>query len=93
MGSVISYLFFFLICFLLLAFALSLTGLDFITAISGAGTAIANVGPALGPVIGPAGTFQSLPDAAKWFLTLGMLMGRLELFAVLILFSPQFWRA
>ena len=93
MGSVISYLFLFLICFLVLALALSLTGLDFITAISGAGTAISNVGPALGPIIGPSGTFQSLPDSAKWFLTIGMLMGRLEIFAVLILFSPQFWRA
>ena len=93
MGSVISFLFLFLVCFLMLTFALSLTGLDFITAISGAATAISNVGPALGPVIGPMGTFQTLPDAAKWFLTVGMLMGRLEIFAVLILFSPQFWRA
>ncbi len=93
LGSVISYFFLFLACFLMLAFALSLTGLDFVTAISGAGSAISNVGPALGHIIGPTGTFQSLPDAAKWFLTVGMLMGRLELFAVLILFSPQFWRA
>lgn len=93
MGSVISYFFIFLVCFLILAIALSLTGLDFITAVSGAGTAISNVGPALGPIIGPTGTFQSLPDTAKWFLSIGMLMGRLELFAVLILFSPQFWRA
>ncbi len=93
MGSVISYLFLFLVCFIILTLGLSLTGLDFITAISGAGTAIANVGPALGPIIGPTGTFQPLPDTAKWFLSMGMLMGRLELFAVLILFSPQFWRA
>jgi len=93
LGSVISYLFLFLICFLILALGLSMTGLDFITAISGAGTAISNVGPALGPIIGPTGTFQPLPDTAKWFLSIGMLMGRLELFAVLILFSPQFWRA
>ncbi len=93
MGSVISYLFLFLVCFLILAFSLSLSGLDFITAVSGAGTAMANVGPALGPIIGPTGTFQTLPDTAKWFLTIGMLMGRLELFAVLVLFSPQFWRA
>ena len=92
MGSVLSYLFLFLICFLILTVALSLTGLDFITAISGAGTAMANVGPALGSTIGPAGTFQSLPDAAKWFLTFGMLLGRLELFAVLVLFSPHFWK-
>jgi trk system potassium uptake protein TrkH len=92
MGSVLSYLFLFILCFLLLTVALSLAGLDFITAVSGAGTAMANVGPALGSTIGPAGTFQSLPDTAKWFLTFGMLLGRLELFAVLVLFSPQFWR-
>lgn len=92
MGSVIGYLFMFFACFLILAIGLSLTGLDFITALSGAGSAISNVGPALGPVIGPSGTYQTLPDAGKWFLTFGMLLGRLELFAVLVLFSPQFWR-
>ncbi len=54
---------------------------------------MANVGPARGPIIGLSGTFQTLPDTANRFLTIGMLMGRLELFAVLILFSPQFWRA
>jgi Trk-type K+ transport system membrane component len=53
---------------------------------------ICNVGPALGPIAGPAGTFQQFPDAAKWLLTVGMLLGRLELFTILILFSPSFWR-
>jgi trk system potassium uptake protein TrkH len=67
-------------------------GLDFVTAISSAATAICNVGPALGPIVGPAGTFQSLPDAAKWLLSAGMLLGRLELFTVLILLTPSFWR-
>jgi trk system potassium uptake protein TrkH len=52
---------------------------------------MANVGPALGPIIGPSGTFQELPDVAKWLLTFGMLLGRLELFAVLVLLSPKFW--
>ena len=92
-GSVISYLFLFIASFLVLAVGLSLTGLDFVTAVSGAGTAMANVGPALGPIIGPSGTFQALPDTAKWFLTFGMLLGRLELFAVMVLFIPTFWRA
>ncbi|WP_321389395.1 TrkH family potassium uptake protein [Emcibacter sp.] len=92
-GSVISYLFLFIASFLVLAVGLSLTGLDFVTSVSGAGTAMANVGPALGPIIGPSGTFQALPDAAKWFLTFGMLLGRLELFAVMVLFIPTFWRA
>ena len=91
MGSVLSYLFLFVLSFIVLAFCLSLTGLDFITAVSGAGTAMANVGPALGPIIGPSGTFQELPDTAKWLLTFGMLLGRLELYAVLVLFSPKFW--
>lgn len=91
-GSVMSYLFLFVICFMVLAFGLSLTGLDFVTAVSGAGTAMANVGPALGPIIGPSGTFQELPDVSKWLLTFGMLLGRLELFAVLVLFSPKFWQ-
>lgn len=78
--------------FAVLAMALGLMGLDFLTAISGAATAISNVGPGLGEIIGPAGTFQPLPDAAKWVLSFGMLMGRLELFTVLVLLLPEFWR-
>ena len=71
---------------------LSLTGLDFITAISGAATSISNVGPGLGPIIGPNGDFSVLPDISKWILTVGMILGRLELFAILVLFLPSFWR-
>ena len=71
---------------------LSLNGLDFITAISGAATSISNVGPGLGPIIGPNGNFSSLPDISKWILSLGMILGRLELFAILVLFLPSFWR-
>ena len=67
-------------------------GLDFLTAFSSAAAAIANVGPALGPVTGPAGTFQDLPDTAKWLLSGGMLLGRLELFTVIVLFTRSFWR-
>ena len=90
-GSVLSYLFLFVVCYVILALCLALTGLDFVTAVSGAGTAMANGGPALGPIIGPSGTFQELPDISKWLLTFGMLLGRLELFAVLVLLSPKFW--
>lgn len=90
--SVMSFFFLFAACFALLAMLLGLTGLDFITAVSGAATAIANVGPGLGEVIGPAGNFASLPDSAKLLLSLGMLLGRLELFTVLILLAPAFWR-
>ena len=72
--------------------ALGMVGLDFVTAVSAATSAISNVGPGLGAVIGPGGTFQPLPDSAKWLLSLGMLLGRLELFTVLVLFNPFFWR-
>lgn len=58
----------------------------------GAATAIANVGPGLGDVIGPAGNFKPLPDAAKWLLSAGMLLGRLELFTIFVLFTRNFWR-
>ncbi|MCR9214075.1 MAG: TrkH family potassium uptake protein [Proteobacteria bacterium] len=91
-SAVMSYIFLFLLTFAVLTICLSLTGLDFITAISSAGTAIANVGPGLGDVVGPSGSFQSLPDTAKWLMALGMLLGRLELFTVLVLFSRRFWQ-
>ena len=54
--------------------------------------ALGNVGPGLGHIVGPAGNFSTLPDAAKWLLSLGMLLGRLELLTILVLFTPQFWR-
>ena len=90
--AVMSYFFLFAMVFGTLAFLLTLTGLDMTTALSGAATAVANVGPGLGDVIGPAGTFQPLPDPAKWLLATGMLLGRLELFTVLVLFTARFWR-
>lgn len=92
-SSVMSFMFLFLVSFLFLALAVAATGVDFVTAVSSAGTALANVGPGLGPVVGPAGTFQPLPDSAKWILSFGMLLGRLELFTVLVLLTPGFWRA
>ncbi len=91
-SSVMGFFFVFVLSFAVLALALGSLGLDFLTSVSGAATAIANVGPGLGEVIGPAGTFATLPDAAKWLLAGGMLLGRLELFTVLVLFSPAFWR-
>lgn len=90
--SVMNFFFLFIIVFALLAFGLAATGLDFVTAVSGAATAICNVGPAMGPIIGPDGTFASLSDTAKWLLSAGMILGRLELFTVLVLFLPSFWR-
>jgi len=90
--SVLSFFFVFGLTFSILALGLGMLGLDFLTAVSSAATAISNVGPALGPITGPAGTFQPLPDEAKWLLSAGMLLGRLELFTVLVLFYPAFWR-
>ena len=90
--SVMSFFFLFALIFVAVAVALAGFGLDFMTSVSGALTALANVGPGLGDVIGPAGNFASLPDGAKWLLSAAMLLGRLELFTVLVLFTPRFWR-
>tara|TARA_Y100000389_G_scaffold202119_1_gene246585 strand:+ start:803 stop:2248 length:1446 start_codon:yes stop_codon:yes gene_type:complete len=92
MASIISFIYLYLVIFFLLTTFLSLSGLDFITAISGAATSISNVGPGLGSVIGPNGNFSLLPDVSKWILSIGMILGRLELFAILVLFLPAFWR-
>ena len=92
MASIISFIYLYIIIFFLIAALLSLSGLDFITAISGAATSISNVGPGLGSMIGPNGNFSQLPDISKWILSLGMILGRLELFAILVLFLPSFWR-
>ena len=91
-ASVISFIYMYLLIFFTITALLSLTGLDFITSISGAATSISNVGPGLGSTIGPNGNFSSLPDISKWILSFGMILGRLELFAILVLFLPSFWR-
>jgi trk system potassium uptake protein TrkH len=90
--SVMNFMAAFVFGFAALTLALGLLGLDFVTAASSAATAISNVGPGLGPIVGPAGNFQSLPDAAKWLLCAGMVVGRLEVMTVLVLFSRHFWR-
>ena len=92
MSSVISFIFLYIVIFFCLAAILSLTGLDFVTSISGAATSISNVGPGLGDIIGPNGNFSSLSELSKWALSMGMILGRLELFAILVLFIPSFWR-
>lgn len=91
--SVMSFVFVFVGLLLILSVLMGLTGLDFVTSISGVATALNNVGPGLGSIIGPAGSFAPLEDEAKWVLSLAMLLGRLELFTVLVLFSPNFWRS
>ena len=93
LSSVMAFFVLFVVSLGVLAVALGLTGSDFVTALSGAGTAIGNIGPGLGPVIGPSGFFGPLNDTAKWLLIAGMLVGRLELMAVYVLFTATFWRA
>ncbi len=90
--SVFAFFFLFLLLFAVLAFALSALGLDFVTSVSSAATAITNVGPGLGDVVGPVGTFANVPETAKWLLAAGMLLGRLEVFTVIVLFTRRFWR-
>lgn len=93
LGSVMSFFAYFIVTLGLLSIALSLTGLDFITSVSGASAALANIGPGLGPEIGPSGNFAGLNPIAKWILIAGMLIGRLELMAVYVLFTVKFWRS
>ena len=84
--------FLYILIFFIITALLSINGLSFITAISAAATSISNVGPGLGDIIGPNGNFSQLNNVSKWILSFGMILGRLELFAVLVLFIPSFWR-
>jgi len=93
LSSVMSFFMFFVVSLGLISVALSLTGLDFVTSVSGAAAALANIGPGLGEIIGPAGNFSSLNDTAKWILIIAMWIGRLELMAVYVMFTAKFWRA
>ena len=92
MASIISFIYLYIVIFFIIAALLSLSGLDFTTSICGAATSISNVGPGLGELIGPNGNFSQLPDFSKWVLSFGMILGRLELFAILVLFLPSFWQ-
>ena len=90
--SVIAFSFYYGLTVAIIASGLSLLGIDFLTSVSGAASAVGNVGPGLGDVIGPDKTFATLPHAAKWLLSAGMLLGRLEIMTVVILLTPVFWR-
>ena len=92
MSSVISFIYLYIVIFFIVTALLSVSGLDLITSISAAATSISNVGPGLGDNIGPNGNFSSLSDYSKWILSFAMILGRLELFAILVLFIPSFWR-
>ncbi|WP_139673437.1 TrkH family potassium uptake protein [Pseudomonas sp. F16(2018)] len=90
--SILTFSFFFAITICIIALLLSLLGVDWMTALTGAAGTVSGVGPGLGEVIGPAGNYATLPDAAKWILAGGMLLGRLEIITVLVLCMPAFWR-
>ncbi|TJZ93031.1 TrkH family potassium uptake protein [Paracoccus gahaiensis] len=91
--SVMAFFTLFFLTFGLLIVGLSLTGLHPRTALTAAWTAIANIGPVWGPEITPNGSIAEFPTSAKWLMTLGMFLGRLELVSVLVLLLPRFWRA
>ena len=90
--SVITFLFIFILTFIVLSVLLSFTGLDLLTSFSAAATSISNVGPGLGQVIGPAYSFSQIPEIAKWLLSFGMLAGRLEFLTLIVIFNKSFWR-
>lgn len=92
LGNILAFCFIYFATIGFIALALSFFDLDLVTALTGAATAVANVGPGLGDIIGPAGNFSSLPDGAKWWLSFGMLLGRLEILTILLLISPSYWR-
>ena len=89
--SVMGFFFVYIFVFAAATMALCFLNLDLITAASSVVACMGNVGPGLGDIVGPAGHFKPLPDAAKWILSLCMLLGRLELFTLLVLLSPHFW--
>ncbi|KJB94999.1 potassium transporter TrkH [Skermanella aerolata KACC 11604] len=91
--GVINFVFAYILSYVILTLMIAATGLDMLTASSSVASALAGAGPGLGPVVGPAGTFAPLPDAAKWVLCLAMLLGRLEVFTVIVLFTRTFWRS
>ena len=92
MSSVISFIYLYFIIFFIVASLLTINGLDLVSALSAAATAISNVGPGLGDAIGPNGNFAEISNNSKWILSFAMILGRLELFAILVLFIPSFWR-
>ena len=91
-NSVMGFFFLYICFFAIVASLLSFMGIDFLTSISASASAISNVGPGLGDIIGPSGTYNSLPSLAKWILSITMVVGRLEIFTFLVLFSAAFWK-
>lgn len=92
LSSVMAFFSLFIVTLGVITVLLAATGLDFVTAVSGAATALSCIGPGLGDIIGPSGNFATLNDPAKWILAISMLVGRLEVMSVYALFTIRFWR-
>lgn len=92
LASVRNFFFVYLLTFLGLSLACMATGLDFLSSTSGVAQGMANAGPGLSTLVGPAANFADIPGAAKWFIVLAMVMGRLELMTVYVLLLRDFWR-
>ena len=90
--SVMGFFFLYILVFIIISCMLGSLGLDFMTSLSGAASAIGNVGPGLGEMIGPKGTYAEIPNLGKLILCLGMILGRLEIFAILVMFTASFWK-
>ena len=90
--SIISFFFIYVLLFIFSGVSLSLFGIDFLTALSASASAISNVGPGIGEIIGPTGNYSSINSISKWILAITMLVGRLEIFTILVLFSKNFWK-
>nr|WP_241735759.1 potassium transporter TrkG [Aquisalinus flavus] len=90
--SILTFLTLFTMSILIGALLLSFSGMDFITALAASATALCNVGPGLGDIVGPAGNFSSMNSYDEIIISFLMILGRLEIFAVLMLFDPEFWR-
>jgi trk system potassium uptake protein TrkH len=89
---IISFFFIYVLLFIFSTVSLSFFGIDFLTAMSASASAISNVGPGIGEIIGPNGNYSSINDISKWILAVTMLVGRLEIFTILVLFSKNFWK-
>ena len=90
--SIISFFFIYILLFILSSVILSFLGFDFLTALSASASAISNVGPGVGEIIGPNGNYSGINEIGKWILAFTMLIGRLEIFTILVLFSKNFWK-
>jgi len=90
--SIISFFFIYILLFILSSVILSFLGVDFLTALSASASAISNVGPGVGEIIGPNGNYASINEIGKWVLAFTMLIGRLEIFTILVIFSKSFWK-